>query len=377
MSSAIEEREYSGIQRLSEFALFRGHLDIHLAALSGSEFVIIPVGHFPNIYKYNVAKDRWTPVMSLEKVKNSYTVPEAAFDPDSTTLYLTVLHINADGNTCERDLQSIDTEKWTIRKHLALPKRRMEEIRLERIILIGEEIHHLHAGDDHICHHVVLNKQSGNMIQEPAQVHPITGVQHASFSAARNSIVLVGYSKMGGHVFAEYSRTTKRWKVWEWTHAFLKTHSGIRHGFVATMNGRYILSFGGYENGDLSDSIMIYDVDRKQCVVSELRLSKKCEQCWAVLMADQNRGDLLTFGFVKRCYKTEGFRNMVVLPTALILLIGKCFAMEFVHLILGIPNQVAHYRINVGEILKQGWIWRSQSECLKGALPTVWPPNNK
>ena len=70
-------------------------------------------------------------------------------------------------------------------------------------------------------------------------------------------------------------------------------------------------------------------------------------------MTDQIHGDLLTFGFVKRCYKTEEFRNMMALPTPLIRRIGRCFAMEYVHLILGKLDQGAHYRVTVEEILSR------------------------
>ena len=173
------------------------------------------------------------------------------------------------------------------------------------------------------------------------------------FVASRSSIVAASRCTIGGATIVEYSLTTKQWKVWEWAQACLKDYHGFYDGFVATTDGRYILSFGGLQwGGTPIDSIMIYDVERKQCVESELKLPTKCASCLTVLMGDQNRDEQLAFGFVKRCYKAEDFKNMRVLPIALISLIGKCFAIEFVHSIMGTSKQGLHYRINVDDILK-------------------------
>ena len=247
-------------------------------------------------------------------------------------------------------------------------------------VLIGDELHCLYDDEDHVCHHFVANKVSGDVIQEPAEIHPnLHSVHKAIFLGSRSSIVVTGHCKVdgrfSGNMIVEYSPTTKQWTVWEWARGFLKDYRCCGGGWMSETEGRYILSFGGHRNSKDIDSIMIYDVDKKQCVESVVKLPVKCFNWQGVLMADQKRHDLLTFGFVKRCYKAEEFRNMMVLPTALILLIGKWFAMEFIHLIKGRTNQAAHYRVRADDILKEGRIWCSQSECAKGALPMPWSRN--
>ena len=343
MSSAIEETGCPEFQRLNgcDLSFPVGHL----VALNGTEFVLIPQNthRFRCIYKYNVANDQWTSVMSLEK---ECTIPGAVFDPNTTTLYLLVHH----KDVRKRGLQWIDTEQWAVRMCLEVPKSEKYDI---RVILVGGEIHCLYPDGYGNCRHFVVNKVSGVVIQEQVEIQlKLIDLSKPMFVASRSSIVVAGASGMGGSTIVEYSLTTKQWKIWEWAHACAKDYFPFYGSFVSAWNGRYILSFSGVRDGIATDSIMIYDAERKHCVESELKLPVKCEFCQAVLMSDQTRKGLLTFGFVRRCYKAEEFQNMSSLPTSLITLIGKCFEVEFIHLILLRQKHGVHYRVNVDEILK-------------------------
>ena len=316
-------------------------------ALNGNEFVIVPhcTKNTPTICKYNVANDQWTPMMPIRPY-----IPGAGFDPNTGMLYLPFLDKDEHGDVCRSYLQVIDTEEWKVRKCLDFSK-----MDIYHIVLTEDEIHCVYSDEEQVSCHFVANKVSGDIIQEPTEIHPdLFAVSKVMFFRTRSSIVLDASTSVDGqfgHMFVEYSLATKQWKVWKWASAFLKIFNCYGLGYVVTMDERYILSFGGHRNSKATDSIMIYDVDRKQCLESELKLPVKNFNWQALLMTDQTRGVLLTFGFVKRCYKAEEFRNMMRLPTALIRLIGRCFAMEYVHLILGIPDQGAHYRVNVHEIL--------------------------
>ena len=97
MTKAIEERACLQF-RDCEFSVG------HLVAMNWNEFVIVPlnVSRFPVIYKYNVANDQWTPVMSLEK---EWTITGAVYDPNTERLYL--VHRNLQGNTCRYQLRVI------------------------------------------------------------------------------------------------------------------------------------------------------------------------------------------------------------------------------------------------------------------------------
>ena len=348
MSSAIEKRE---CLKFHEIASPLGHL----VPMNWNEFVIVPADHeqFSRIYKYNLTTDQWTPLMSTQ---SEITIPDAAFDPDTETLYMSVYKLEEYSNILQCHLKVIDTKQWTIKECLAFPKERTEMLTYGHLVLIGNEIHILYDDDDDgdICRHFVVHKVSGDVIQEPVEIHPdLCMANGANFVASRNSILLVGQSQQYGTIIVEYSLTTKQWEVWEWARAFLKEYFFSSSNLVSVMNGRHILSFGGCCNESFAeiDSIMIYDVEAKQCVESELKLPMKGDHWQAILMADQDRDEMLTFGFVKRCYKAEEFRTTTLLPTPLIAIVGEYFAMEFVYLILAKKKWGPHYRINVDDIL--------------------------
>ena len=86
----------------------------------------------------------------------------------------------------------------------------MMNLEIYRIILIGDEIHSLYDDRDQICRHFVINKVSGDVIREPAEIHPnLLTVTKSIFVGSRSSIVVAVQSKMDGHMIVEYSLTTK------------------------------------------------------------------------------------------------------------------------------------------------------------------------
>lgn len=349
MSREIEETVCPVFQRLNKLNEHKFFPKGHLVALNGNEFVfVLPYTFdFQTIYKYNVANNQWTPVMSLEK---DCIISGTVFEQNTKTLYLSVHHVDEQKDICKQDLQSLDTERWAVRKSLALSKK--GENTKDHIVLFGDEIHSLYIDDDEIWHHFVVHKVSGDVIQEPLEIHPkLHTVYKVSFVASRSSIVVVcgRWSRVGGPMIVEYSLTTKQWTVWKWARV-VKKYYNSHGGWVVAMDGRYILSIGGRCDGHTTDLIMIYDVERERCVESELKLPMKLDFFQVVLMADQNRDELLTFGFVRGCYKAKEFRNMKLLPVPLIAHIGKCCAMEFIHLFKPRPNLGFHYRVNVDEV---------------------------
>ena len=284
----------------------------------------------------------------------------AVFDPNTETLYLSHHIVSNLGIAFECGIQVIDTKvtkQWTVKDCLVPERRDGTLINCERLVLIGGE---LHTWEDHgqdMYTHCVLNKDTGEENQDIFEELPDSSVvTRTIFVASRGSIVTFSQSHTnGGTKIVEYSLTTKQCEFWEWAHPFLKDYFNRSGSFVAVMNGRYILSFGGSMRKEKVftqiDSIMIYDVEKKQCVESELKLPVTSDYWQPVLMTNQNRDEMLTFGFIKRCYKAEKFRNMLILPTPLITLIEKYIAMEFVHLILAKDGRGSHYRINVDDIL--------------------------
>ena len=270
--------------------------------------------------------------------KNRTAVNGAVFDSKANMLYITI----------GSDLQAIDTKQWTVES--TVKTGRMDMYQVDDPILIGDEIH-LFDSLNGEWQHFVVDKSSGNTVQEPTEIPPeMNRFYKAMFIKSTNSIVLVMRNTKDNEyrpMTFEYSMETKQWTNWDWGPS-----SSINGGaMVVTMDERYILSFGGdgtSEGGYISDSIIIYDLKKRQCVESGLKCPNKTYYV-AVMMADQQHGKLSAFGFVKSLFKAPEFRNVQILPDDLIHLIGKWCSTEYVHLI-GYNEE--HYRVNVDDILE-------------------------
>ena len=84
--------------------------------------------------------------MSLEK---GDAISGTVLDPNTMILYLSVYLSDANKDVCLRDLQSIDTEQWTLRKCFTFPKRRTKNAEIYHIFLIGD--HHRGGLEEAIC----------------------------------------------------------------------------------------------------------------------------------------------------------------------------------------------------------------------------------
>ena len=75
------------------------------------------------------------------------------------------------------------------------------------------------------------------------------------------------------------------------------------------------------------------------------------------MLRDEEGDELLTFGFVRKAFKSPMFRNVQEMPHYLIQLIGKWIHNEYLHLIGHAHSQEDedednHLRINIDDILK-------------------------
>eukprot|EP01084_Bolivina_argentea_P015571 29178_1 len=96
----------------------------------------------------------------------------------------------------------------------------------------------------------------------------------------------------------------------QWTELNIKTPTALCGcGLVATTNERYIIILGGksgLRKGDNADAIFIYDTRNNVFVKSKIKCPEEAEYN-AILMNDSKRNEMITFGFVRDCYKAETF----------------------------------------------------------------------
>ena len=102
-------------------------------------------------------------------------------------------------------------------------------------------------------------------------------------------------------------------------------------GMVCTANGRYLITFGGfvYEESDdyfsfdylgddkkETDSIIVYDLEKREAkpMVTQIRCPIKAGFHGA-MMSDKQFDELLTFGFIRKCFKSRHMRVGVLTAT--------------------------------------------------------------
>ena len=125
---------------------------------------------------------------------------------------------------------------------------------------------------------------------------------------------------------------------------------------VTVKNEKYIIFFG--KNGGNSNDIMIWDRNQQKLLQSKI----KCPMSGrfnATLVYDDNRDELLTFGFINECFRSSAFEDIRKLPHYLIQLIRRRISIEYVHLLFHRHRAGAgvkcpennHWKINVDHLL--------------------------
>ena len=171
-------------------------------------------------------------------------------------------------------------------------------------------------------------------------IHRI-GSRHL-FLESRDSFLVQGKNKQSETpMICEYSLRTKQWTEWNWKPFPFVLGAGL----VCTKNGRYIISF------EANGKIIVYDLNTRQIKKSSIRCPDTTQKkgFQAVNLGDKERDELTTFGFVNSSFKKKEFRGVQALPHYLISMIGKWYAMEYIHLIP--VDEQTHWRIAVDQIL--------------------------
>eukprot|EP01084_Bolivina_argentea_P015570 29176_1 len=148
-------------------------------------------------------------------------------------------------------------------------------------------------------------------------------------------------------------RSIYQWTDSQWTELNIKTPTALCGcGLVATTNERYIIILGGTDailGSNYADAIFIYDTRNNVFVKSKIKCPEEAEYN-AILMNDSKRNEMITFGFVRDCYKAETFVGVRSLPQYLIKIVCCYFCIEEIYLLK--RNSGLHWKINVDCILQ-------------------------
>ncbi len=129
-------------------------------------------------------------------------------------------------------------------------------------------------------------------------------------------------------------------------------------GLTVTKNEQYIILIGGRRHQKsivwpnlpewiLMDDIFIYDIKNNIFIKSTTRSPQK--GCYHATMINDSNDELLSHGFVRKCYQHTCFIDIRKLPHYLIQLIGSYFCSEKIYLLqIGTGS---HCKINVDNIL--------------------------
>ena len=163
----------------------------------------------------------------------------------------------------------------------------------------------------------------------------------------------------------EYSNEIHQWKT-----DIIPIEAGYKmsdlhlndQAVVCTSDGRYIITFACWRYAEDHDTLMqqthdisVYDRKLKQhhVVSEEYPLFPEARSYSAMLLADGRRSLLVTTGFVRSKYKEPAFKNMPIMPGALVRLVARWSNDEYIHLMAGLDGSDAHWRVNVVDILAE------------------------
>ena len=106
---------------------------------------------------------------------------------------------------------------------------------------------------------------------------------------------------------------------------------------IATRDEKCIIFFES-TNGE-SNEIMIFNRNQQKLLQCKIKCPMTASFN-ATLIYGDHRDEVLTFGFIKGCFRSSQFKNMRKLPHYLIKLIGKWMEIAYVHLICHYPNRL-------------------------------------
>ena len=328
-------------------------------AINGNEY--IKRNESNSFQKFNITQNTWSP-HSIAGLPLTIFSRIIAYDKDSSTMILL-----SNDNPIMRN-ESLISKNIATGHQISLDSRHTRvPYSLNNALLIDGDVHIFEEDVSGMLHYVLEARLGYH--RSSIGTHTLTGfdsIDFVSHSKSRNSIILIGRAGRSTK-FGEYSLSTKEWQYWAYSYFPQFPVSDV--AIVCSADGRHLITFGvtsleGYhkfcghhipnqQKIDHRDRIYIFNLDDHTAIPKEsaLRCPVQGTGCFhALMMGDRKRDEVMTYGFVRRCFNNAEMNNLTFPPRYLIELMAKWFAMEWIHLFER-TGKKRHWKICLDDIL--------------------------
>eukprot|EP01084_Bolivina_argentea_P017928 33436_1 len=318
-----------------------------VASVSNKEFLgLIAAGNniyfADSIYKYNSCTKTWTKI--IEPNTNANELPpfgaKFAIDDQNQMAYI---HTSFE-ELMEYDLTSnLSTGKYELVDTL-------DEYHIYRIIHAGNTVHIFLEGDKHY----IFDKQTKKS-QHISTRHNICIGSSSVFVKSRQSIITttqqcistIHLQNSDKHqMVSEFSVINHKWNNFN-------KNAPFDSAIVITKNEQYLILCGGYVNAyGYTDLILVYDICGNNFSESVVKCPNK-QMFVAALTRNDEKDELLAFGFINDCFTLSELSDVPPLPPYLIRFISNYVCNETIHLISkSNEKKSVHWLINVDKIIQ-------------------------
>ena len=299
-----------------------------LVSLNSHEFIIVPESKSTEknnngLHKYNSILNKWTKIMDYPKDLIS-TSHYAAFDAKTKIIYI----CNDQSKLLRIDLNSKSIETTSANVYFG---------RFPGVVFTDDTLHVI-ARFEHFVFDASNNKFKllHDSFDEKKLLSP--------HLAQSKSIITTMYNGNNKTVSVVEYKNNK------WIDLDIKNcDDSFASHIIESSAGDYIIFVGGMNitTYAMIPSIFVYDVKYKKLMKSDIPTAETESFTGLVLTRNKDNEDVLTFGFVRDCYKMKQLRNTQSVPFYLIKFIGKWICYEIVHMI----GHERHWTIDMDEIV--------------------------
>lgn len=316
--------------------------------INNEEYIVIPHKQesvrSDGIYSYNIKNNKFTKIIDYPTRENYQVYAQtSAYDPKHNCIYLSFVKDLAVSNT--RHILRIDLNT----KKLDILSQYESNGNFSTLIVIDNKLHQIGGGDKPIHSMWDLSKlQDENYKKVEYKLHGSqterlrnTGLIYLK---SRNCLLLFGGARRNdpSDSIHEFSLTDNKWIE-------LNTKLPRRvseFGIVKTRSERYVIIMGG----SMRDEIYIFDTRDNTIKTSKIKTPVR-ENFHAAIT--NNNNEMLTFAFIRDCYRDKEFEDVPQIPLSLMDLIAEWCINDEIYLLQLAEGH--HWRINVDTILNATW----------------------
>ena len=314
-----------------------------LLHLNKHEFIVVPsdATETDGIYKYNGILNEWTKIIDYPKDYESMG-QFPTIDQDNRIIYICCTDSKLLGiNLNTKSIQTI-VEQY--------------DLGIDSGIMFANNTIHVIGGNENDKHLIFDNDN-----KEFKEFHDFASdkqipCSYALYLPSRKTIINTIYHRNNPKIPV----SVVEFKNNKWTNLNIANCEDIFGAYItATSHEDYLIFLCGFDltTEDLNLHRWIYVLDMKtyKLVQSKIQVPEAGENSSGITTRNEEQEDLVTFGFVHECYKTEIFQKVQMIPFDLINVLKRWVCYETFHLVLRSEQDIEkceHLTIDVDEIIK-------------------------